>query len=281
MTGMNHVIPLMGRPTGPCEHPRYVELGRGQRALVFLHGLFGDADHWREIMTPLSDRYRLIAPRLPIDQRPDRRRRGVRTVAEITDYVERCIADLGLDRPVICGNSLGGLVGIDYCRRHPGRVAGLVLAGSAGLYENSLTGGKRPQATRDFGRRQASQIFHDPAMVTDELVEEWYRAFQDRDFVRFVLRLSRATRDRRADDDLGKLDLPTLIVWGRNDKVTPPDVAVEFRDRIPGARLEFIDRCGHSPNLERPAEFARLLGDFLPECFERESQATRLLPASG
>jgi pimeloyl-ACP methyl ester carboxylesterase len=67
------------------------------------------------------------------------------------------------------------------------------------------------------------------------------------------------------------LKLPTLIVWGRDDKVTPPDVAESFQRQIDNAQLRFIDHCGHAPNLEQPAVFAELLQGFLPTCFPAES----------
>jgi pimeloyl-ACP methyl ester carboxylesterase len=225
-------------------------------------------------MADLVDDYRVIAPQLPLDHQPDRRGSGIRTLDELTDYVANVISDLNLPPFVICGNSLGGLVSIEMCLRYPDRVAGLVLAGSAGLYERSLTQGVRPQISREFVRAVVSDIFHDPCMVTDELVNEWYQSLHDRDFVRFLLRVSRATRDRVLHDELHQLKLPTLIVWGRNDKVTPPDVAETFKNQIDNAELRYIDDCGHAPNLERPAVFSEMLKQFLPACFSGGSKTT-------
>ena len=170
----------------------------------------------------------------------------------------------------MCGNSLGGLVSVEMCLRHPERVAGLVLAGSAGIFERSLTSGERPKPSREFVRSIALDIFADEALITDEMVEEWYQSVLDRDYVRFLLRVSRATRDWRLTDELQRLELPTLIVWGRDDKVTPPAVAEEFKRKIAHSRLEYIEDCGHAPSLERPAVFADLLRRFLPECFARD-----------
>jgi pimeloyl-ACP methyl ester carboxylesterase len=175
---------------------RFVTMGSGDRVVVFLHGLFGTPEHWRHIMGDLAVDYRVIAPQLPIDYQPNRRRSGVRSIAALTDYVADFLTQSALPHFVVCGNSLGGLISIEICLRYPERVRGLVLAGSAGLYERSFVNGVRPRPTREFVRTVVSDIFHDPAMVTDELVEEWYQAIQDRDFVRFVLGVSRATRER-------------------------------------------------------------------------------------
>ncbi len=242
-------------------------MGQGHHTIVFLHGLFGTPQHWLPIMSDLAKRYRVLAPQLPIDNQPGRRRTGIRSVEELSNVVEDLVEDLGLQRYVMCGNSLGGLVSIDMCVRHPGRAAGLVLAGSAGLYERNLTNGGRLRPSREFIRATASDILYNKKLVTDQLVNKWHDAFRDRDYVRFVLRLSRATRDRNVNDELPKLKLPTLLIWGRNDEVTPPSVAEVFQSRIDGAQLRFIDQCGHAPNWEQPAAFTVMLREFLRCCF--------------
>jgi 2-hydroxy-6-oxonona-2,4-dienedioate hydrolase len=255
-------------PQGPVP---FVSMGHGDRVVVLLHGLFGSPDNWYHVMADLADDYRVIAPQLPVDRQPDRRQRGINTMEELTDHIADFLFGLGLPPFVICGNSLGGLVSMEICLRYPERVCGLVLAGSAGLYERNLTHGVRPKPSYEFVRAVAADIFHDPRMITNELVEEWYQSFQDRDFVRFLLRVSRATRDRTIGDELNQLKLPTLIVWGRNDKVTPPEVAETFKCQIGtgNADLRFIDNCGHAPNLEQPALFSATLRKFLPGCFPR------------
>jgi pimeloyl-ACP methyl ester carboxylesterase len=255
-------------------------MGRGYRAVVFLHGLFATPDHWCPIMSGLSDEYRVLAPRLPVDPQPDRRRKGVRTIEELTEHIERQIESFGLRQFVLCGNSLGGLVAIDYCLRNPGRAAGLVLAGSAGLYERGITNQARPRPTRSFVRATANDIIYDKSLITDQLVDEWYEAVKNRDYVRFLLRISRATRDRNVEEELGLLKLPTLIVWGRNDEITPPAVAEEFQGRISDAQLELIDNCGHSPNLERPELFASSMRRFLPRCFQQQPPLTEEVAAA-
>jgi pimeloyl-ACP methyl ester carboxylesterase len=144
-------------------------------------------------------------------------------------------------------------------------VEGLVLAGSAGLYERSLANDQGIRLCRRVIREQAGQIFHDPVHVTDQLVEDVYSMLQDRQYRRFLLKVAKATRDRYLLDDLPQVDVPALIVWGRNDLVTPPFVAEQFRDAIPHAELVFIEDCGHSPPIEQPHEFARLLHAFLQQ----------------
>ena len=244
-----------------------VDLGEGPATILFLHGLFGSPDHWIDVMRRLAARYRVIAPQLPIDPQPGRRRNGIKVIRDLSDIVSDFVKSLDADQLVVCGNSLGGLVAIDLCAREPDFAQGLVLAGSAGLFERSPIKGLRSHPKRDFVRSTIGTIVSDQRLVTDELVDQWFASMTDRDYVRFVLRVSRATRDRTVENELGQLKLPTMIIWGRDDEITPPSTGREFQRRIEGSQLRFIDDCGHAPNWEKPEAFADLLGDFLPGCF--------------
>jgi len=81
------------------------------------------------------------------------------------------------------------------------------------------------------------------------------------------LRVSRPTRDRTVVRVLEELDLPTMLIWGREATITPPSTGREFQRRIKGAKLQFIADCGHAPNWEQPEAFAEVLEEFLPTCF--------------
>ncbi|MFM8570884.1 MAG: alpha/beta fold hydrolase [Pirellula sp.] len=246
----------------------FLQVGIGTRPVVFLHGLFGSTAHWTGTMDHLARDYLSTAIQLPLDRKGDRRSEGVRAISDLTTVVDQSLHAAKVNQPmVLVGNSLGGLLAIDYTLKYPDRVCGLVLAGSAGLQERSLTDGAKPKATRDFVRSVISGIFHDQSLVTDELVEEWFETMNDRNYTRFILRVSRATRDRNVQQELHKINKPTLIVWGRNDQITPPDVAVQFQSSIPGSRLVFLDNCGHVPNVEQPDLFNEQLAEFLPKCF--------------
>ena len=244
-----------------------VEMGTGSNVILFLHGLFGTPEHWYRVMEKLSDQYRVVAPQLPIDPHPDRRKNGMKTIADLSNMVAELIESLHAESLVICGNSLGGLVAIDLCLQQSGLAKGLVLAGSAGLFERSPIRGLRQKPSKEFVRETVFGILHDRSLVNDDLVEHWHRSVLDRDYARFLLRVSRATRDRCVEKELGNLDVPTMIVWGRNDEITPPSTGEEFQRHIKGSRLEFIEECGHAPNWERPDAFVELLDGFLPQCF--------------
>ena len=242
---------------------RYVEYGRGDTPVILLHGLFGAPENWRKIMEELADDYYFFALQFPIDHSEDRSHQEFTGVEQLTDCVEELVDQLQLDRAIVCGNSLGGQVAVDYSLRYPDKVDRLIITGSAGLFERSLSDGKRPQISRDIIRQRVNEIFYDERHCTDQIIDDVHRMLTDRRYVRFLIRVAKATRDRNMKEELGPLTMPTLIIWGRNDLITPPFVAEEFHQGIPNARLVFLDQCGHAPPIEQPRQFARVMREFL------------------
>lgn len=240
---------------------RYLERGQGD-SILWIHGLFGSPENWKPILDELAASFHGLALQLPLDHRPTRRPDDFQSIQQLTEFVARFLDHQEIERTIIGGNSLGGQVAIDFCLRHPERAAKLVLTGSAGLFEYSLSR-QVPRPSEAFIREQASQIFYDQKHITESLVQEIHKMLSDRTYVRFLIRVAKATRDYNVKSELERLRLPTLIVWGSHDRITPPSVAHDFQAHIRGAQLVFIERCGHSPPIERPEEFAQIVRDFL------------------
>jgi len=227
--------------------------------VVALHGLFGDPENWTPVARSLCRTTRVLALRFPLDGSD----RSLDSIQRLSAYVRRFLDVAGLRQVVLCGNSLGGHVAIDCSITLQHRVARLVLTGSAGLLEHSLAGGSFPKNTREFIRAQATQIFFDARHVTDEIVERAHAMLSSRPTVRYLIRVAKATRDDNVRARLSRLTTPTLIVWGADDRITPPHVAEEFHRLIPGSRLTIIPQCGHAPPIERPQQFAAAVDTFL------------------
>ncbi|MBI1729722.1 alpha/beta hydrolase [Candidatus Acetothermia bacterium] len=247
---------------GAASRFRYLERGRGE-AVVLLHGLFGSPENWNDVIDSLSVEFRVLALQFPIDYQPKRSLYSLCTIPQLTEYVREFLDYAGVERVILAGNSLGGQVAIDFCIKHPERVERLIITGSAGLFERSLSGGGIPKVCREFVREKASEIFYDPKHVTEDLVEEIFEMLGDRNFLRFLLRIAKSTRDYNVKSELDKIKVPTLIVWGKNDQITPPTVAYEFQEHLENAQLVFLDRCGHTPPIERPIQFSEIARDFL------------------
>lgn len=239
----------------------YVDEGSGMPVL-FLHGIFGSLRNWHDVAALLSDRYRVIRLEFPIFEMAPRRC----TVRTLTRFVEEFMDSMGLENPVVVGNSLGGHVALDLALRRPEALRALALCGSSGLFERGFERGVPANPDREWlADRLGSSIFHDPARLTEEMVDEAVEMLESRENRLRIIRLAASAKRDNLAEVLHGLSVPTLLVWGMQDRVTPVEVACEFRDRIARSRLVLVDECGHAPMLEQPEAFAKALGGFLSE----------------
>jgi pimeloyl-ACP methyl ester carboxylesterase len=236
----------------------YIEAGEGQ-TLLLLHGLMGALSNWEKVVEEFSPNYRVILPLLPIYDLP-LLTTGVRALSK---YIHKFIKFKKLSNVVLLGNSLGGHVGLIYVLAHPGYVKALVLTGSSGLYENAFGGSFPRRESIDFVREKVQYTFYDPETATDELVNEVYETINDRHKVIRILAMAKSAIRHNMKKDLRKITMPVSLIWGRDDKITPPEVAVEFNELLPNAELHWIDKCGHAPMMEQPEEFNKYLAMFL------------------
>ena len=237
---------------------RWIEAGAGIPVLC-LHGLFGTSEHWETTVEALAPRCRAMALTLPIFETPpdDLSIQGFRA------YVEAFMDAEHLPPAIVVGNSMGGHVALDLALHAPERLHGLVLSGSSGLFERSFTRGVPHRPSAQFVRDKMTEVFHDPAMVTPERVEEVQHCVSRRSCVLRVLQVSRSAKRYNLEDRLGEIRCPTLLVWGTEDRVTPRDVAIRFLEGIPSAIIRLVPECGHAPMLEHPEAFARAVEEFL------------------
>ena len=254
---------------------RYLDTGStlDQTPIVLLHGLLGEANQWTATIDALAaHHYRVLVPVIPLDTLPLRKA----NMQGVVEYVRGFTEALNLDTMVLVGNSLGGQIALLYALRYPDAVVALILSGSSGIYEVEVGTTTFRRQDRDFIRERAAVTFYDPVHVTDELVEKIFNLINERNRALRILKLARSSLNESLNDHLGQIDVPTELIWGRNDRITPPDVAVAFQRSLPNADLHFIDRCGHAPMMERPEAFNELTLTFL-----RKIIGTSVLTPSG
>ncbi len=262
----------------------YVEMGppEGEQdpcALVFVHGLSGCWQNWLENLPHFARRHRVLALDLPgfgSSPVPD----WEISIPEYGRLLNDFCDTVGARDCALIGNSMGGFVAAEAAIAEPEQFEKLVLVSAAGVSSARLRQGPTAVAarmlgaatpllfsaqTRVFRRRRAramafAGIFDRPADLRPELVWEFFQGgVRAESFVEALSCL--AGYDFL--DRLGEIRVPTLIVWGRQDRVVPPADALGYAQRIAGARLEVFDRCGHVPMAERPLRFNRLLEEFL------------------
>ncbi|MBD1384018.1 alpha/beta hydrolase [Mucilaginibacter rigui] len=236
----------------------YIEEGQGE-TLLLLHGLMGALSNWDAVINEFSANYRVLIPVLPIYDMP-LLTTGVRALSK---FVHKFIKFKKLSNVVLLGNSLGGHVGLVYVLAHPGYVKALVLTGSSGLYENAFGGSFPRRESIDFVREKVQYTFYDPIIATEEMVQDIHAMINDRHKVIRLLAMAKSAIRHNMKDELRKITMPVSLIWGRDDKITPPEVAVEFNELLPNSELHWIDKCGHAPMMERPVEFNQYLAQFL------------------
>ncbi|MBD1365198.1 alpha/beta hydrolase [Mucilaginibacter sp. ZT4R22] len=236
----------------------YVEEGQGE-PLLLLHGLMGALSNWEKVIEEFSPHYRVIIPILPIYDMPILTT-GVRALSK---FVHKFIKFKKLTKITMLGNSLGGHVGLIYVLSHPGYVKALVLTGSSGLYENAFGGSFPRRENYEFVKGKVEYTFYDPAVASKEMVDEVYANINDRAKVIRILAMAKSAIRHNMKGDLRKITMPVALIWGRDDKITPPEVAVEFNQLLPNSYLYWIDKCGHAPMMEHPEEFNKYLNVFL------------------
>ena len=237
---------------------KYIDEGEGE-VLLLLHGLMGALSNWDKVVEDFSPHYRVIIPILPIYDLP-LLTTGVKTLAK---YVHKFIKYKRLTDVTLLGNSLGGHVALIYVLSHPGYVKAMVLTGSSGLYENAFGGTFPKRESYDFVKEKVEYTFYDPQTATKELIDEVYKTINDRHSVIRILAMAKSAIRHNMNKDLHKIKVPVALIWGRNDKITPPEVAVEFNQLLPDSELHWIDQCGHAPMMEQPEAFNKALKGFL------------------
>ena len=243
---------------------RYIEQGQGPVLLV-LHGLFGALSNFSALLDHFSKDYRVVIPMMPIYDLPLLKT----NVQQLADYIHSFIVFRKYERVMLLGNSLGGHVALVYTVEHQENVQALVLTGSSGLYENAFGGSFPRREDKEYIREKVALTFYDPAHATDELVAEVCEIIGDRNKLIRILAIAKSAIRHNMSDELSSIKIPTCLIWGRNDGVTPPEVAIEFHDLIKGSELYWIDKCGHAPMMEYPQEFNDLLAPWLERTAKR------------
>ncbi len=241
---------------------KYIEEGSGP-TLLLLHGLFGALSNWTDVVSFFSPNYRIVIPLMPIYSLPILNT----NVKALAEFVHDFINFKNYKNIVLIGNSLGGHVTLVYVKKHPENIRGMVLTGSSGLYENAMGGSFPRREDYDFIKQKVEYTFYDPASASKELVDEVFGIVNDKGKLIRILSLAKSAIRHNMSDDLQFMKLPTCLIWGKNDTITPPDVAEEFHKLLPNNELFWVDNCGHAPMMEQPNHFNEILDKWLKKTF--------------
>jgi pimeloyl-ACP methyl ester carboxylesterase len=234
---------------------KFVEKGDG-KPLIILHGLMGGLSNFDGVLNFFSEKgYKVIIPELPIYSLPLLKT----NIKNISDYIRDFIKKRKYENVILLGNSLGGHIGLLTTKLYPQYVKALVITGSSGLYESAMGESYPKRGDYEYIKKKAENVFYDPKIATKEIVDEVYKSVNDRSKLIRTLAIAKSAIRHNMSKDLPKMEQPTCIIWGKQDNVTPPNVAEEFHEKLPNSNLFWIDKCGHAAMMEHPDKFNEIL----------------------
>ena len=237
---------------------KFIEEGEGD-VLMLLHGLFGALSNFQDLIEHFRKQYKVVVPILPLLEMDLLNT----TVGGLQKFVNRFIDQRNYTAINLLGNSLGGHVALVHILRNPAKIKSLILTGSSGLFESAMGDSYPKRGDKEYIRNKTAFTFYDPAMATDELVNEVFEITNNRLKVIKIIALAKSAIRNNVGEELKNIQQPTCLIWGQNDTVTPPFVGEEFHKLIPNSELHFINKCGHAPMMEVPVEFNTILAAFL------------------
>ncbi len=240
---------------------KYIETGGGEENLLLLHGLFGALSNFDSIIRHFGSHFNVVVPILPIMDLPLRKL----SVMGLVEYVDDFVEYKGYEGVHVLGNSLGGHVALLYVLQHPPKVRSVILTGSSGLFESAMGTSFPKRGDKEFIRKKTQSTFFRPEVASEELIDEVYDIVNDRNKAIRVIATAKSAVRHNLGDNLGLINVPVLLIWGRDDQITPAFVAEKFHELLPDSRLIFIDECGHAPMMEHPVLFNQYLENFLEE----------------
>jgi len=261
----------------------YVESGSGP-VVLFIHGILGSQRQWEHLIDTMDDDHRVLLPDL-FGHGESAKPFGDYSLSAHAAAMRDLLDHLAVERVTLVGHSLGGGIAMQFFYLFPERVERLVLVSSGGLGREVnvlLRAATLPGATQVLGviasapvlapvgalGRGASKLGWRPSADVGA-VWRGFRSLGDRESRRAFLATTRAVIDIggqsiSAHDHLqGSLPVPTMIVWGSNDRMIPASHALSVAEQLPDCRVEIFEGAGHFPHLDDPDRFARVLRGFI------------------
>jgi len=238
---------------------KYIETSPGKTPIVLLHGLLGTLSNFSGIVSQFGDTHNIVFPMLPIFDLPLKKS----GLGGLLKYIESFIEYKELRNINLLGNSLGGHLAQLYTLKHPERINSLILTGSSGLFENAMGSTFPKRGNYEYIKQKAEDTFYNPEIATKELVDELFEAVNDRNKALRIIITAKSAIRHNLSDKLINIKCPTLLVWGKQDGVTPLFVGEKFHEMITSSKLVVVDKCGHAPMMEKPDEFNAILKEFL------------------
>jgi pimeloyl-ACP methyl ester carboxylesterase len=259
---------------------RYWVEGEGP-VVILVHGLACSAEFWQYNVAPLAAGHRVYALDLPGFGLSDKHLQDF-SLQYAASFLRKFMDALGIERATLAGNSMGGVLCAQLAMESPQRLDGLILVGSAGfgrglnpflrLWSLPWVGDLVFRAYQMAFPALKTWVFCDASSIGGEWLEGAAAMLRMPGVRENTLRAARTGLNLRGQREklfrglhngLGSVTVPTLIIWGDRDAAVPLSHAYTAQRLIPNSELRIMERCGHTPQVERPEEFNKLVLDFL------------------
>ncbi len=237
---------------------KYIDTGEGP-VMLLLHGLFGALSNWDVVINEFRNDFRIVIPMLPIFDLPFRKV----GLDALVDHLDGFVEMKGLNDFVLMGNSLGGHIALIYTLRRQEKVKRLILTGSSGLFENAMGGSYPKRGSYEYIKERAEYTFYNPKSISEDYVKEVFETTKSIPKCLNIVAIAKSAQRHNMANELPDIKVPTLLIWGLNDTITPPMVAHDFNRLLPNSTLKFIDKCCHAPMMEQPEKFNMILRKYL------------------
>jgi pimeloyl-ACP methyl ester carboxylesterase len=244
----------------------YREAGEGPVAIL-LHGLGGDGSRWTATMDALAGEFRTIAPDQIGFGQSDKPLADYNH-AMLGEFLAEFMKQLGIEKASLVGHSMGAFVAMRVAVHHPELVDRLVLVDGGSLATPPRRGHLvqiQNGTTLAEIREYFELMFYDKSRVTEQMVRDNYERRLRVAYTISKMQQARATGHAATvtKEQARGIRAPTLILWGKHDRLLDPADAAALERAIPNARAVLIEKCGHIPQVEQPERFHQLLRDFL------------------
>jgi pimeloyl-ACP methyl ester carboxylesterase len=260
---------------------RFWAAGDNGTEVILIHGLGGFLENWRANVFELAKKHRVYALDLVGFGLSDKISKSL-SYPFFAQFVRDFMDINQIERASLVGNSMGGGVSIQFAIKYPDKLAKLILVNSSGLGKElsvklrlasiPLMGELFMRPNRNLAAQTVNDCFYDPTRTTDEMVDIAHKMVSQPGAKKCLLAALRAINSPTGQPsrilayfaaNLPNIKAPTLIVWGKEDRILPVAHAYAAAAKIPNSALQVFDRCGHVPQLERSEEFNKLLLEFL------------------
>lgn len=254
--------------------------GGGAIPVVFIHGNYASSRWWQPQLERLPITLRGIAPDLRGCGSPRRttqviqKETGQLTIQNLSDDIFDLVSALELDKVFLVGHSLGGIIAVDFALRYPDNLLGIILEDTGP--PNGLPSGILTQSLflpLEFGSkilmRNTLRLAGIPRKgeLAKALVEDALSATQGQ-----YLAFSKAVSSWQVEHELSNIHIPVLLIWGGKDRIMPPTIGKQYLHLLNQAEMVIFPNCGHSPHLERPNAFSKVLIQFIENCLSNSKQ---------